>query len=104
MVDLALGLARAILAVSFVLVTLFALDTWLEPPLGVVRAFALFMVLVACTVAAVFLAKPMRRKLSDDHVALLVEDEYPELHGGPLNLKARPGDGSPEPRLSALRR
>lgn len=81
-VDLALGLARAILAAALVLVVLFALDTMLEPPLPVVRAFALFMVLVAVSAVAVFMAQPLRRRLDDDQVALLVEREYPELNGG----------------------
>jgi hypothetical protein len=81
-VDLALGVARAILAVSVVLLVLFTLDTVLQPPLPVVRAFALFMVLVAFSGAGAFLGKPLRRKLSDDHVALLVEESYPELEGG----------------------
>ncbi len=81
-VDLALGVARAILAASVVLLVLFTLDTVLQPPLPVIRAFALFMVLVALSSAGAFLGKPLRRKLSDDHVALLVEESYPELEGG----------------------
>lgn len=80
--DLALGLARATLAALVVLVALFALDTALEPPLPVVRAFALFMALVAAAVSTVFLARPLRRPLSDDDVALLVEAEFPELEDG----------------------
>ena len=78
-VDLALGLARAVLAGSVVLLVLFMLDTALEPPLAVLRAFALFMGLLAAAAVTVFLARPIRRPLSDDDVALLVEREHPEL-------------------------
>jgi hypothetical protein len=81
-VDLALGLARATLAALVVLVVLFALDTALEPPIVVVRAFALFMALIAAAISTVFLARPLRRPLSDDDVALLVEAEFPELEDG----------------------
>ena len=81
-VDLALGLARAVLVVSAALVALFALDTALEPPLAVLRAFALFLVMVAGAGVTMALATPLRRRLSDDVVALLVEQEYPELEGG----------------------
>ena len=81
-VDLGLGLARAALAAATVVVVLFALDTTLEPPLLVLRAFALFMALVGAAVATVFLARPLRRPLSDDDVALLVEAEFPELEDG----------------------
>lgn len=79
-VDYALGVARAILAAALALVVLFALDTMLEPPLFVIRAFALFVGVVAAAAATVFLARPARRRLSDDDVALLVESEYPELN------------------------
>jgi hypothetical protein len=82
LVDVALGLARAILAVAIVLVVLFSLDTTLKPPLLVVRSFALFMALVATTLALVCLAKPLRRRLGDDDVALMVEAQHPELEGG----------------------
>src|SRR5688572_10749594 len=78
-VDLALGLARAILAASVVLLTLFCLDIWLEPPLPVLRAFALFMSLLAAAACTVFLSKPIRRPLTDDDVALLVEREHADL-------------------------
>jgi hypothetical protein len=78
-VDLALGVARAILASSVVLLVLFMLDTTLEPPLPVLRGFALFMGLLAAAASTVFLSKPVRRPLSDDDVALLVEHEHPAL-------------------------
>jgi hypothetical protein len=78
-VDIGLGVARAILAVSVALVALFALDTALEPPLLVLRGFALFVSLLAAAAATVFLARPLRRTLTDDDVALLVERENPEL-------------------------
>ncbi|MBX3466910.1 MAG: hypothetical protein KF878_08425 [Planctomycetes bacterium] len=78
-VDLALGLARAVLAASVALIVLFMLDTALEPPLGVLRAFALFVALLAAAAVTVFLTKPIRRPLSDDDVALLVEREHPAL-------------------------
>lgn len=81
-VDLALGLARATLSALVVLVVLFFLDTALEPPIAVVRAFALFMALIAAAISTVFLARPLRRPLSDDDVALLVEAEFPELEDG----------------------
>lgn len=82
LVDLALGLARAVLAVSLALVILFTLDTTLKPPLGVLRSFALFVAMLAGLGATGFLASPLRRRLSDDDVAILIEGEYPELHGG----------------------
>ncbi|MCO5171422.1 MAG: hypothetical protein M9894_34400 [Planctomycetes bacterium] len=78
-VDLALGVARAVLAASVALIVLFMLDTALEPPLGVLRAFALFVALLAAAAVTVFLSKPIRRPLSDDDVALLVEREHPGL-------------------------
>lgn len=78
-VDLALGVARAILASSVVLLVLFMLDTTLEPPLTVLRGFALFMGLLAAAASTVFLSKPVRRPLTDDDVALLVEHEHPAL-------------------------
>ncbi len=78
-VDLALGVARAVLAASVVLIVLFMLDTALEPPLPVLRAFALFMGLLAAAAVTVFLSKPIRRPLTDDDVALLVEREHPQL-------------------------
>jgi hypothetical protein len=78
-VDLALGLARATLAVSVVLLVLFCLDIWLEPPLPVLRAFALFMALLGAAASTVFLSKPIRRPLTDDDVALLVEREHGDL-------------------------
>lgn len=78
-VDLALGTARAILVSSVALLALFMLDTTLEPPLGVLRAFALFVFLLTAAGASVFLTKPIRRPLSDDDVALLVEREHPDL-------------------------
>lgn len=78
-VDIALGLARAVLAASVALIVLFMLDTGLEPPLYVLRAFALFMGLLAAAAMTVFLSKPIRRPLTDDDVALLVEREHPEL-------------------------
>lgn len=78
-VDLALGLARAILAASVALIVLFMLDTTLEPPLGVLRAFALFVGLLTAAAVTVFLSKPIRRPLTDDDVALLVEREHPQL-------------------------
>lgn len=78
-VDLALGTARAILASSVALLALFMLDTTLEPPLAVLRAFALFVTLLTAAAASVFLSKPIRRPLSDDDVALLVEREHPDL-------------------------
>jgi hypothetical protein len=78
-VDLALGTARAILASSVALLALFMLDTTLEPPLPVLRAFALFVALLTAAAATVFLTKPVRRPLSDDDVALLVEREHPDL-------------------------
>ena len=81
-IDLALGLARAILAAGLVAVILFALDTALEPPLPVLRSFALFLATVAGALVTVFLARPVRRRLSDDDVALMIEGCYPELKDG----------------------
>lgn len=81
-VDLSLGVARALLAALVVLVLLFALDTALEPPLMVLRAFALFMAVVAAAVSTVFLVLPLRRPLTDDDVALLLERRFPELEDG----------------------
>ena len=81
-VDLALGLARAILALAVVAVVLFSLDTALEPPLAVLRSFALFLGTVAGALVTLFLGRPIRRRLSDDHVALMVQAEYPELQDG----------------------
>ena len=82
LVDLAMGLARALLAAALVAVLLFALDTALEPPLAVLRSFALFLAVVAAALVTLFLAIPIRRRLSDDDVALLVETEYPQLKDG----------------------
>lgn len=81
-IDLALGLARAILAVAVVAVLLFSLDTALEPPLPVLRSFALFLGTVAGALVTLFLGRPVRRRLSDDDVALMVESEFPELQDG----------------------
>lgn len=78
-IDVALGLARAVVALALALVVVFALDTTLEPPLAVVRAFALFCGVVAAAACTVVLGRPLRRRLTDDHVALMVEDEYPQL-------------------------
>lgn len=79
--DVALGLARAVLVAAAAALVLFGLDTSLQPPLGVLRAFALFVVMVGGAGVTVFLANPLRRRLSDDDVALVVEDRFPNLEG-----------------------
>lgn len=81
-VDLGLGLARALLVVALGGVGLFALDVALEPPLAVVRNFALFVTMLGLGLCLYLLSKPLRRRLDDDSVALMLEGAFPALHGG----------------------
>ncbi|HBP16582.1 MAG TPA: hypothetical protein DEA08_02155 [Planctomycetes bacterium] len=81
-VDLGLGLARGVLVVGAGLLLLFALDVTLEPPLEVIRAFALFVGIVAGMTSVYWTTRPLRRSLSDDDVALMLEGHFPELQGG----------------------
>ncbi|MGE0709979.1 MAG: hypothetical protein AB7N76_26000 [Planctomycetota bacterium] len=80
--DFGLGLARGVLALGGALLLLFALDVGLEPPLEVIRAFALFVSMLAGLTAAYWTTRPLRRSLHDDDVALFLEHEFPELEGG----------------------
>ncbi|MEZ6184858.1 MAG: PDZ domain-containing protein [Planctomycetota bacterium] len=82
LVDYALCGARVVLAVATAAVTVLMLDYLLEPPLVVIRSFALFMTMVAAAVSTVFVSRVVRRSLTDDDVALLVEREFPELKDG----------------------
>lgn len=81
-VDLGLGLARALLVLAVAAVGLFALDVALEPPLAVVRNFALFVAMLGAGLCCYLLSKPLRRRLDDDSVALLLEGAFPALAGG----------------------
>jgi hypothetical protein len=80
--ELGLGLARGVIAVAAGLLLLFALDVMLEPPLEVIRAFALFVAMLAGLTALYWVTRPLRRRLADDDIALLLEGAYPELEGG----------------------
>jgi len=82
LVDYALCGARVMLALATAAVTVLMLDYLLEPPLVVIRSFALFMLMVAAAVATVFASRVVNRRLTDDDVALLVESEFPELKDG----------------------
>lgn len=80
-VDLGLGLARALLVLTAAAVGVFLLDVMLEPPLAVVQLFALFVAMLATGIALYCLSQPFRRRLDDDTIALLLENEFPELQG-----------------------
>ncbi|MCA8922210.1 MAG: hypothetical protein KDD82_10405 [Planctomycetes bacterium] len=82
LVDYALCGARIVLALATASITVLLLDYLLEPPLAVIRSFALFTTMVAAAVSTVFASRALRRSLSDDDVALLVENEFPELKNG----------------------
>lgn len=81
-VDLALAIERAILALVGSVVISFVLDTALEPELAVRRPFTYFLLLSAFATTCAFIAIAFRRRLTDDAVAVLVEQVYPELEDG----------------------
>lgn len=81
-VELALAGERALLAIIAAVVLSFILDTTLEPDVGVRRPFTFFLLASALLAGGGFFALAFRRRLSDDHVAVLIEQVYPELEDG----------------------
>src|SRR5262249_20414572 len=81
-VELALGGERALLALVGAIVVSFVLDTALEPDVGVRRPFTIFLLASALLAGGGFFALAFRRRLTDDAVAVLVEQVYPELEDG----------------------
>jgi hypothetical protein len=81
-VELALGLERALLALVAAVVISFVLDTALEPDVGVRRPFTIFLLASALLGGAGFVALAFKRRLTDDSVAVLIEQVYPELEDG----------------------
>src|SRR2546421_10064753 len=72
-VDLALAGERAVLAFIGAVVLSFVLDTALEPELAVRRPFTAFVLASAALVALGFVGVAFRRRLTDDAVAVMVE-------------------------------
>jgi hypothetical protein len=81
-VDVALAVERSVLALVGSVVISFVLDTALEPDLGVRQPFTYFLLVSAGALACAFLGIAFRRRLTDDKVAVMVEQVYPELEDG----------------------
>ncbi|MEZ0226984.1 MAG: DUF4175 family protein [Planctomycetota bacterium] len=81
-VELALAGERAVLALIAAVVISFVLDTALEPDLGVRRPFTIFLLASALLAGGGFFALAFKRRLTDDTVAVLIEQVYPELEDG----------------------
>jgi hypothetical protein len=81
-VDVALACERGVLAFIAAIVISFVLDTTLEPKLSIRWPFTFFLLGSALIAGLGFLALAMRRRLTDDSVAVLVEQVYPELEDG----------------------
>lgn len=81
-VELALAGERALLAVIAAIVISFVLDTALEPDVGVRRPFTIFLLASALLAGGGFVALAFKRRLTDDTVAVLIEQVYPELEDG----------------------
>jgi hypothetical protein len=81
-VELALAAERALLAVIAAVVLSFLLDTALEPEVVVRRPFTIFLLASALLAGGGFVALAFKRRLTDDTVAVLIEQVYPELEDG----------------------
>ena len=98
-VELALAGERALLAIIAAVVLSFLLDTALEPEVVVRRPFTIFLLASALLAGGGFVALAFKRRLTDDTVAVLIEQVYPELEDGLVSSVqlARDLDGSMAP-------